>query len=102
MKTLTKQPHTYRLDLSKTDRTGAFHCPNCNAEISPDDYTEETYTIYEIVATNNNLERLVLYCKRCQSFIQLTGFSNILQTAIPSKNANVTSALPLTPSLQVT
>jgi hypothetical protein len=78
---ITPQPHVYQVDLSKTSRNGAFPCPNCRARISPDDASELVYSIYEIVVTdNNNIDELVLYCKRCFSFIHLTGFSGIQKT----------------------
>jgi len=78
--TLTSQTSEYQLDISKTQRNGSFLCPNCKAKISPDDHSEVSYSIYEIVATDDNLQELVLYCKRCRSFIHLRGFSSIPQT----------------------
>ncbi len=78
--TLNQPTKIYNIDLSKTDRDGAFVCPNCKTAISPDDHTETTYTINDIIATDNNLQELILYCKRCHSFIRLRGFSRVTQT----------------------
>ncbi|XHH09658.1 MAG: hypothetical protein ACFCUE_03255 [Candidatus Bathyarchaeia archaeon] len=74
MKEKTKQVNAYKLNISQTDENGAFQCPNCGQLISPDDHTEETYTVYETTITENNLTEIVLYCKSCLSFIHLIGF----------------------------
>lgn len=78
--TLHNRTKQNEVDISKTSRNGSFLCPNCKTTISPDDHSEETYTIYEVVADGNNLQELVLYCKNCCSFIHLKGFSTITQT----------------------
>jgi len=64
----------YGVDLTKIDGDGAFLCPNCGAVISPDDETEETYTIIETKVENDELAELTLMCNHCRSKIKLTGF----------------------------
>ncbi|MGD6808435.1 MAG: hypothetical protein ACQCN3_01920 [Candidatus Bathyarchaeia archaeon] len=75
MKQTTKQLKAYKLNLSQTDENGAFKCPNCGITISPDDHSEDNYTIYETLMNDNNLNEIVLYCKGCLSFIHLIGFN---------------------------
>jgi hypothetical protein len=61
------------IDLTKTDRTGAFPCPKCGAVISPADETGNVYTILEKKLKGNSLEKLIIQCK-CGSEIHLVGF----------------------------
>jgi hypothetical protein len=42
--------------------------------ISPDDETEEVYTIVETKVKNDELAELTLTCNKCRSKIKLTGF----------------------------
>jgi hypothetical protein len=86
MKQKTQQTHAYKLDISQTSRNGTLLCPNCKTKISPDDHSEETYTICEVTTSGNYLDELVLYCKHCCSFIHLTGFSKTPQTSAPVKS----------------
>jgi hypothetical protein len=78
--TSNQQTKQNAVDISKINRNGSFLCPNCKTRISPDDHSETTYTIYEIVAVGSSLQELVLYCKNCCSFIHLKGFSNVTKT----------------------
>jgi hypothetical protein len=80
MQNPTIKTKEYQLDLSKTDRNGAFHCPKCKTKISPDDNSENVYSIYEAKTAKDNLSELVLYCKRCCSLIHLRGFSGLPKT----------------------
>ena len=73
-KPAVKQKGTFKVDLTKIDGDGAFPCPKCNSVISPDDETEEVYTIKETKVKNDELSELVLVCKKCRSKIKLTGF----------------------------
>jgi len=57
-----KQIHRYRLDLSKIDGNGEFVCPRCGTMISPDDDTEEAYSILEPKVNSQGLEELVIHC----------------------------------------
>jgi hypothetical protein len=80
---LSQQTDAYKLDLSETGRDGAFLCPKCGIRISPDDHSEVVYSIYDTVMTNNNLDEVILHCKRCLCFIHLTGLSGVQKTAHP-------------------
>lgn len=70
-----KQIQVYVLDLTKIDGNGDFSCPRCGNAISPDDYTEEAYSILETNVSNQGLEELVIRCNKCESELHLTGFS---------------------------
>jgi hypothetical protein len=83
-----KQTQMYEMDLTKTDGDGDFSCPECGTAISPDDCTEEAYSILEAKVSNQVLEELVIRCNKCASELHLTGFS-ILQ-----KLQDVDSAKP--------
>ncbi len=73
-----KETQVYVMDLTKTDESGDFSCPGCGTAISPDDCTEEAYSILEAKVSNQGLEELVIRCNKCTSELHLTGFS-ILQ-----------------------
>ena len=70
-----KQAYAYTVDLTKIDGKGDFSCPKCGVEISPDDTTEETYSIVELKVNNYGLEEIVICCNNCSSQIHMTGFS---------------------------
>ena len=70
-----KQENAYALDLTKVKGNGSFSCPRCGAKISPDDCDEEAYSVLEIKTNNLDLDEVVISCNRCNSEIQLTGFS---------------------------
>ena len=42
--------------------------------ISPDDMSENAYTVLEPVMKGTSLEKIVLQCNKCESQIYLTGF----------------------------
>jgi hypothetical protein len=77
-----KQKHVYVLDLTKVDGSGGFPCPECGAPISPDDCTEEAYSILETKVNNQGLEELVIRCNICASQIHLTGFSLLQKLSV--------------------
>jgi len=68
-----KRSLLYEIDLTKTDRNGAFPCPKCGAVISPTDETQNVYTILEKRFKGKSLEKLIIQCK-CGSEIHLVGF----------------------------
>ena len=68
-----KRPLVYNVDLTKIEGDGAFPCPKCGATISPDDETENVYTIMETKFRKEILEELIIQCK-CGSEIHLIGF----------------------------
>lgn len=73
-KAAIKKSVRYTIDLTKIDGDGAFPCPKCGVIISPDDETEEVYTIAETKVKDDELVELVLKCNKCGSKIRLTGF----------------------------
>lgn len=73
-KPTVKKGRTYTIDLTKINGDGAFPCPKCGVIISPDDETEEVYTVLETKVKNDELAELVLMCNKCRSKIRLTGF----------------------------
>jgi predicted nucleic-acid-binding Zn-ribbon protein len=67
----------FDIDLVKIRGKGDFKCPGCGVKISPDDQTDEIYTILETIMKGENLDRIVLQCKKCRSQIQITGFQTL-------------------------
>ena len=75
-KPAVKKSMVYTIDLTKIDGDGAFPCPKCGSMISPDDESDKTYEIVETKVRNDDLEELVLTCKKCGIRIKLVGFSS--------------------------
>jgi predicted RNA-binding Zn-ribbon protein involved in translation (DUF1610 family) len=73
-KATVKKSAMYTIDLTKIDGDGAFPCPKCGTVISPDDESEEAYQIVETKVKNDDLEELILTCKKCGTTIKLVGF----------------------------
>jgi predicted RNA-binding Zn-ribbon protein involved in translation (DUF1610 family) len=71
----TKQILMTELDLTKIDGNGDFLCPNCGVTISPEDESEDVYTILEEKVKDDALEEMLIQCNKCGSQIRLTGFS---------------------------
>jgi DNA-directed RNA polymerase subunit M/transcription elongation factor TFIIS len=69
-----EQPEYFTIDLMKIEGTGEFKCPKCGAEISPDDETEDVYSILQTIVNDERLEKIILQCTNCKSHIHLTGF----------------------------
>jgi predicted RNA-binding Zn-ribbon protein involved in translation (DUF1610 family) len=67
----------HTIDPTKIRGKGDFRCPECPVEISPDDQTENAYTILEPVMKGNCLEKLIIQCKKCGTHIQLLGFDAV-------------------------
>jgi hypothetical protein len=67
----------HKIDLIELEGKGDFCCPCCGAKISPDDETEEVYSILEPKVRNNILESLLIRCNNCSNKLSLTGFSVI-------------------------
>ena len=63
------------MDLTKIDGNGDFLCPTCGVKISPEDETEDFYTIVEEKVRNDTLEELIIQCNTCANKIRITGFS---------------------------
>ena len=64
----------YKVNLLKIDRTGEFPCPNCGVAISPDDETDDIYSVVEQKTRGDILEELIIQCNQCKSLIRLSGF----------------------------
>lgn len=72
--TAKKPQQVYKIDLTKIDGEGDFPCPQCGALISPDDESEQVYTIVDTKMRGETLEELVITCNKCGSKIHITGF----------------------------
>ena len=70
-----KQLLVYNIDLVKLEGEGDFLCPYCETPISPDDETEDVYSVLETKVRNDVLENLLIRCNNCSNKILLTGFS---------------------------
>lgn len=67
---------TFTVDLTKIEGEGEFPCPKCGTIISPDDETEEVYTVMDaVVGEDDIVETLVIQCKKCSSVITLEGLA---------------------------
>ena len=69
-----KRSVVYTLDLTKIAGAGDFPCPSCGTIISPEDQSDEVYTIVETKVKNNCLEEILILCNRCSGKIRLVGF----------------------------
>jgi uncharacterized protein with PIN domain len=74
-----KQVLTHKINLIEIEGEGDLLCPYCGTKISPNDETEEVYSIIEPKVRNNILESLLIRCNNCSNKILLTGFS-VLET----------------------
>jgi predicted RNA-binding Zn-ribbon protein involved in translation (DUF1610 family) len=74
MKKAVRKNVEFTIDLTKIDGDGAFPCPKCGTLISPDDESDSTYEIVETKVKGDELEELVLTCKKCRTAIKLVGF----------------------------
>ena len=70
-----KQKQVYVLDLTRMNGDGEFFCPKCGTIISPDDDSDEAYSVLEAKVEKGILTELIVRCNRCASQIRLTGFS---------------------------
>jgi len=64
----------FKINLAAIDGDGSFPCPKCGVSISPDDESEENYTIIDTKVINDELAELIVSCGKCGSVIKLTGF----------------------------
>ena len=67
----------YIVNLLAVEDNGSFACPKCGMMISPEDETEENYTIVNTKVVNDELVELVVVCSKCGITIVLTGFGQI-------------------------
>lgn len=75
-----KQTHqaTFRVDITQIEGDGDFPCPKCGVTISPDDETDTVYEIVDTKVKRQNLEELVILCKKCESRIRFVGFLQLV------------------------
>jgi DNA-directed RNA polymerase subunit RPC12/RpoP len=64
--------------LTKIEGDGSFSCPYCGTIISPDDETEDVYTIVETKMKHDSLDELVIKCNKCEHRMRLVGFQTEL------------------------
>jgi len=76
---------SFFIDTSRTKGSGEFRCPKCGTKISPDDQSEDVYTILRPVMKGDRLERIILQCNRCRSKIHLIVFNVFGKTIDNSK-----------------
>jgi len=69
-----KEKETYVIDLYKIKGNGEFKCPKCGTKISPDDLSEDVYTITETQVKEDRLEKVILRCNKCGSKLHMIGF----------------------------
>ncbi len=69
-----KQQQLFEVDLTRIHGEGDFSCPKCGINISPEDETEQVYTIQEIKVRKETLEEVIIECKNCNNQILITGF----------------------------
>jgi predicted RNA-binding Zn-ribbon protein involved in translation (DUF1610 family) len=72
---------TSRVNLTKIEGNGDFSCPQCGIVISPEDSTEEKYSILVPKVNRNGLKEVEILCNSCGSHIHLTGFSILQEIA---------------------
>jgi len=64
----------FTIDLAGIEGDGDFPCPNCGVTISPEDETENVYTIVDTRVKGESLEELTIQCNKCGCRIRLIGF----------------------------
>ena len=78
------KPKKFEVDLSRLQGEGEFPCPKCGTLISPEDESEETYTVVETNGDDESIEEVIIQCKKCNSVILLKGFDELEEAAEPS------------------
>ena len=74
MKKPEKKNSQFTINLVAIDGDGAFPCPKCGLQISPDDESESNYRIIDTRVVNDELSELIISCGKCGSTIRITGF----------------------------
>jgi hypothetical protein len=77
-KDFEKRKELQTLDLARIDGDGSFPCPKCGTIISPDDESEDVYSILDTKVVGNELVELVICCGTCRTVIKLTGFEQAM------------------------
>ncbi len=68
-------PLAYKMSLTELQGEGEFSCPSCGVIISPEDETDDVYTILDTKVCDGELEELEIQCNKCKSKIRLIGFN---------------------------
>lgn len=69
-----------KVNLAKIEGEGDFSCPKCGVKISPEDETENVYTIQEsIIGEDDYLKELIIRCNKCNSTISVEGFDALFE-----------------------
>lgn len=88
---MRKRVFVIRLD--KIEGEGDFPCPKCGALISPEDESEKTYTIVDIVTGDDEVpENMLIKCNNCNSIMRLEGFGALNE--VEESRAGISEALP--------
>jgi len=66
-----KPMSVYVLDLTKIEGSGEFSCPRCGNRISPDDVSEDSYSILEPKVNRHGLSEISIHCNKCSININL-------------------------------
>ena len=74
----------FDVDISGLQGEGEFPCPKCGTLISPEDESEETYSVIEANGDDESIEEVIIQCKKCNSVIRLKGFEELEEAAEPS------------------
>jgi DNA-directed RNA polymerase subunit RPC12/RpoP len=69
----------FEVEVKDLDQNGAFPCPKCESEISPDDDSEENYVIINTKTKGDQLISLTFECKKCRTRTLLKGFPEFEQ-----------------------
>jgi hypothetical protein len=84
---------SHRVDLTNIEGDGEVQCPKCDTMLSPDDTTENTYTVVEtIIGDDDSLEGLLIRCNSCKSMITLDGFAALEEN--DHSRIEISEALP--------
>jgi hypothetical protein len=78
---LKRSGEIHTIDLSQVEGDGSFKCLKCGTSISPEDETEEVYTIIDTKVVKDELVELVVSCAKCKTIIKLTGFQQTAELA---------------------
>ena len=75
------QAMVYTVDLTQIEGDGSFPCPKCGTMVSPEDESEEVYTIVDTKVVNDELLELVISCGTCRTTVRVTGFQQTVGSA---------------------
>lgn len=68
----------FEVDLvTLENKDGVFACPRCEQLISPDDDSDQTYTILDTIMASGHLSALIIECRDCNAVIRLIGFDKV-------------------------